>query len=153
MVMVWKEETIADAAEWTAGELKEALENNDTTLVFFGLLFALFVDLLQWILFFTFTPATIIPVVGQVVVLPAYVAIGWMLSGFGSLVMSVLLFQVGGFIKWKVRGALFVATALEFIPGANSAPFYFLCFLWAYRLVQKRRAEAEEFASQNVVIE
>lgn len=107
------------------GKLLKEIKDGKSSALFLSILLAVVVDFSDFFLIGQ------IPVVGTIIKLIATTA------------LTFILWDVGGFIKWKVRFLLWAGTLLELIPIVATLPIYTLSILWAYFKIKKRAGEAE----------
>ncbi len=60
-----------------------------------------------------------------------------------TIILTIVLWNIGGFIKWKVRIMIWAATAIEIIPGGDIVPFYTLSMFYGWHKI-KELAESGE---------
>lgn len=124
---------IHDVAQVFAGDLQEelekAVEDGNSVKLFLAVAFAFMVDATMFF-------------VGLVPFLGLFAAP--MVAGFFALVLTIMFWNIGSFIKWKVRGVLYAASFFEAIPFVNLVPFYTLCTLYAIHVIKKHAREAAE---------
>lgn len=144
MSLVWK-----DPLETLGTEIGEALyerlaqEEADEWAVFGAFLFAVCADFVG-LFVGIFVPLELIPFLGVAFAFPIHATISAI--GFVSaVVITIILWNVGGFIKIKVRIALYIASFFEvfatLLLPLGVVPFYTICMFWAYL---KIRSNIEE---------
>jgi len=107
-------------------KMEKAITKGDGTVVFILLiLISLTNDFLDYLVIGS------IPILGDVVDL------------ITSVILTAVLWDIGGFIKWKVRIAIWIGTALELFPGGDIVPTYTLSTIYAWHKI-KQLAEAGE---------
>ena len=74
--------------------------------------------------------------------------VGTALKICGSITLTLILMNVGGFIRLKVRALVLIATILEVIPVVATIPTYTLSMLWAHHKIKQRAAEAQKKLKQ-----
>ena len=67
---------------------------------------------------------------------------------FCGIILTMLLWNIGGLIKWKIRSAIWLATLLEIILGLaifpEFIPFWIICIWYAHHKVNQKAELAEE---------
>lgn len=74
--------------------------------------------------------------------------LGDALDATASIILTGLLWNIGGFIKWKVRGLVWLAAIMEIVLGLviipEFFPFWIVCIAWAYWKVKEQSEIAKE---------
>lgn len=107
-------------------KLFKEMQDGKSSALFFSVLLAVLVDFIDFL------------IIGQVPV------VGTAIKLIATISLTVILWNVGGFIKWKVRFLLWGGTVLEIIPLVATLPIYTLSIIWAYFRIKKKAEEAEE---------
>jgi len=67
---------------------------------------------------------------------------------FCGIILTMLLWNIGGLIKWKVRGAIWLAGILEVVLGIailpELIPFWIICIWYAHYQVGKKAESAKQ---------
>ncbi|KXB08618.1 hypothetical protein AKJ56_00710 [candidate division MSBL1 archaeon SCGC-AAA382N08] len=113
-------------AKGTVERMEKAVDKgNDTATFVILIIMALANDFSDWLIIGS------IPVLGDIV------------DVFTGLVLTMFLWNVGGFIKWKVRGIIWICSGLELIPMVDILPTFTISVLWAWYKVRKHAKEGE----------
>lgn len=74
--------------------------------------------------------------------------IGAMPQWFAILIITAMLWQIGGLIKWKVRGVIWFAGLLESVPFIALLPLNTTALIIAIIIVKNRARAAQEELDQ-----
>lgn len=124
------ENLIERVGEDIADELLMRMRNGSAIANGLAIYLAFYID------FFDFALLAQIPIIGFIIKL------------IGLTILNVILWKVGGHIKWKVRIILLLAFIFEIIPVVGILPIYTLSMIWAHFKIkhdaQHAREELEE---------
>lgn len=80
-----------------------------------------------------------------------FFSVGGFVDILTSIILTLFLIGIGGFIKWKVRIAIWLAGFLEAFSGIivvlsllGVFPTHIICILYAHHVIKKRAAIAEK---------
>lgn len=129
-------EELAEFGERSGEELLKAIEDGSRLAPFFAIGLGIFVDFFDYII----APMYLFPFGGIIFAILITVFVKFTVL----IILNFMLWHVGGFIRWKVRLAIFGATFFELIPGLSIAPVYTLSMLWLFLKLKKHARLAEE---------
>lgn len=129
-------EELTEFAGRAAEDLEKAIADGNRLAPLFAIGLAIFIDFFDLII----APVYLIPVVGVIIAVLIIVFVKFTVL----IILNLMLWHVGGFIRWKVRFAIFGATFFELIPVLNWSPIYTISMIWAFLEIKKQAHLAQE---------